>query len=301
MSEEFLAGLLYVVDARLPWDIERPREAEASFRAELSRPATTPEEQERHAELLTQLARAQALQGRTADAHSTLAQSERLLLTIPAVRPRIRQLLEQGRVLVRDRLPARARLLFIQAFDAARQTGDTFLAIDAAQMLSVVETPKLQTGWIEQALALAQGAPVGVTWVPALEQARGWRHLEDQQFDKALACFQRALTTLEAGGDAHKIARARYCVARGLRAIRRFDEALAIQQALLGEERRLGRRDGLVYEEVAECLQALKQPKDAQTYFAQAHALLSQDQWLVDNRPARLNRLKTMGKVPARV
>ncbi len=298
MAEEFLPTPGYVVDPRLPWDLERPREAEASFRAELRARVDSAEGHARAVELLTQLARAQAVQVRIADAHTSLAESARLLTKVELPTPQLRQLLELGRVLTLERMPSRARAQFAQAFTLAREVGDDFLAIDAAQMMSLVEAPKQQIEWLDRALALAEKAepPATRRWTGVLLQARGWFHFDLRQFDRALDCFTRAARLWETEGDDRRANGARYCMARTLRATKRFAEALAIQQAILADHSRSGRRDGLVYEELAECLHALKRGDDAHGYFALAHELLSQDQWLSDNRPARLNRLKSMAK-----
>lgn len=298
MAEEFLPTPGYVVDPRLPWDLERPREAEASFRAELRTRLDTPEGVGRTVELLTQLARAQAVQARIPDAHGSLAESARLLAKVEQPTPQLRQLLEMGRVLTLERMPSRARALFAQAFTLASEVRDDFLAIDAAQMMSLVESPKLQLEWLDKAMALASKSeePASRKWMGVLLQSRGWFYFDMRQYDRALDCFTRAAELWESDGDRRKANGARYCMARTLRATKKFTEALAIQQSILADYTKSGRRDGLVYEELAECLHALKKAEDAHTYFALAHELLSQDQWLSDNRSARLNRLKNMAK-----
>jgi hypothetical protein len=55
-----------------------------------------------------------------------------------------------------------------------------------------------------------------------------------------------------------------------------------------------GASDGFVFEELGECLLALGRADEARPYFAQAYAELSQDEWLADNEPARLERLKAL-------
>lgn len=301
MSEEFCAAPGYVLDARLPWDLDRPREAEASFRAELEALGDAPESAGRAVELMTQIARAVTVQRRVGDAKDVLAKAERALLKVSEPRPRIRHHLEYGRIHVIERVPARAKVLLVQAYELARSSGETFLAVDAAQMMALVDAPKQQAAWVDQALALAEGTTDAGTrrWLGVLEQSRGWLAFDAQQNERALACFARAVEHLEAEGDQRNLERARYGRARMLRALRRYPEALAMQEALLAENKRTGRRDGLVLEELAECLHALKKRDEAQPYFAQAHQLLSQDPWLVDNRPARLSRLRSLGRGPA--
>ena len=49
--------------------------------------------------------------------------------------------------------------------------------------------------------------------------------------------------------------------------------------------------------ELAECLTLLGQPDEARPFFAQAYAVLSQEAWLVEAEPERLERLKACGGV----
>ena len=63
---------------------------------------------------------------------------------------------------------------------------------------------------------------------------------------------------------------------------------MAIQQTLLPFA------DGYAYEEVGECLLLKDQADEAKPYFARAYELLSADEWLMANEPARLERLRTL-------
>src|SRR5919108_567957 len=87
------------------WDYGRPGETEARFRQLL--PQIAPQA-DQHAELLTQIARAQGLQRRFADAHQTLDAVQGLLPGVPS-RVTIRYLLERGRVFNSARQPEHAR------------------------------------------------------------------------------------------------------------------------------------------------------------------------------------------------
>ena len=70
-----------------------------------------------------------------------------------------------------------------------------------------------------------------------------------------------------------------------------------MQKALLDEAEHLGENDGYVYEEMAECLTLLGRSAEARPYFELAYRQLSQDPWLVENEPARLERLKEVGRI----
>jgi len=76
----------------------------------------------------------------------------------------------------------------------------------------------------------------------------------------------------------------------------RAEEALAVQQTLLAGTQKEGAPDGRLFEELAECLQALKRSAEAQVYFEQAYHVLSKEEWVADNQAGLLKRLKEMGK-----
>ena len=88
---------------------------------------------------------------------------------------------------------------------------------------------------------------------------------------------------------------AQWCVAHTLRSLKRVEEALSKQITLKAEYEAAGESDGYVFEELGECLLALDRAQEAQPYFAKAHELLSQDVWLAEKEPERINRLKNLG------
>jgi hypothetical protein len=84
-------------------------------------------------------------------------------------------------------------------------------------------------------------------------------------------------------------------MARMLRLMHQHEPALAIQHEVRLQLQDSGVADGVVFEEIGECLSALGRDEEAETYFRKAYDLLADDQWLADNQPARIKRLKTMG------
>jgi tetratricopeptide (TPR) repeat protein len=84
-------------------------------------------------------------------------------------------------------------------------------------------------------------------------------------------------------------------VARCLRSLGRFDEALAIQRALEKEWAAAGSADGYVFEELAELLEATGGGDEAKPYFRRAAEELGKDAWLAKNEPQRLVRLREKG------
>ena len=86
---------------------------------------------------------------------------------------------------------------------------------------------------------------------------------------------------------------AKWCVARTLRPLNRLEEALKIQLALFEELVESDKKDGYVYEELAELYLLLNDPVH-KMYFQFAYNELIQDIWLTKNEPARLERLKQL-------
>ena len=88
------------------------------------------------AEILTQVARAQALQGHLDEAARTLDQAA--ALSTEAARPRVRLLIERGRLLRRQGHPQEARVNFEKAYDVAVAAQQPGLAADAAHMIALM-------------------------------------------------------------------------------------------------------------------------------------------------------------------
>src|SRR3989304_2031256 len=119
------------------WDYSHPDQTEGRFREIL---LNTPEEHPAFLELLTQIARAQGLQGKFDGAHQTLDQVENRIGDNPS-RPKVRYLLERGRVLNSSGKPEDSRSYFEQALDLATQLAEDSYAIDAIHMLAIVSPP----------------------------------------------------------------------------------------------------------------------------------------------------------------
>jgi tetratricopeptide (TPR) repeat protein len=273
------------------WDFADPAESERRFRALLER---VEGDSEAAAIVRTQVARAQGLQRRFADAHATLDAAE----TMPATRGArvaVRLALERGRIFRSSGEPEKARPFFAAAFDRAGEAGEDALAVDAAHMLALIETdPVLQATWNERALAMAEGStdPLARRWRASLLNNLGWTRHGEGRFDEALDLFTRALAAREELGDAESIRVARWCVARAMRSVGRVEEALGAQRALNDAIVEAGApADGFVFEEIAECLVALGRADEAKPWFARAHAELSKDSWFVEAEPGRLARM----------
>lgn len=279
------------------WNYDDPAATEQKFRDLLSS-AEQSGDNGYHLQLLTQLARALGLQRRFEDAHQVLDSIEPHL---PAAAPvvKIRYLLERGRVINSSGKPDMALPLFMQAWETARSVSEDFHAVDSAHMIAIVEPDAAQQlEWNHRALALAVQTPDerAKKWPASLYNNIGWTYHDAGDYVRALEHFEQALDWRRRQGNVSQIRIAEWCVARALRSLGRVDEALAKQQDLLRQHEQAGTRDGYVLEELAECLYALNRQNEAKPYFAQAYAELSQDDWLMANESARLERLKQLAR-----
>ena len=137
------------------WDYSEPAVSEQRFRALLP----GPDDRGWRAELLSQIARANGLQRRFDPAFAILSEAE-ALIGDGDIRPRVRCLLERGRVLNTSGDPASSRALFLSAWELASTERLDFFAVDAAHMLGIVEPPEVQLDWTGRAIRLAEQAAV---------------------------------------------------------------------------------------------------------------------------------------------
>lgn len=274
------------------WEYANPAASEQRFRAALAGA-----DGDRRLELLTQIARTYSLRRQFADAHALLDEVARDLGSAgPA--PRTRYLLERGRTFNSAGDKAGARPLFVAAFDTALAAGLDGLAVDAAHMLPIVDGGAEGARWTERGLALARRSsdPKARALLPALLNNHAWNLHDAGRFADALHVFREAEAAWHATGRQPQGRIATWSVARCLRSLERFDEALAIQRGLEQAFADAGSPDGYVFEEIAELLLALGRTKEAQPYFARAAETLGRDPGFASGQPARLKRLRDLGR-----
>ena len=183
------------------------------------------------AELETQRARAFGLQGRFAEADALLDSLE------PAIGPlAVRILLERGRLRNTAGSPAEAVPLFEDALLAARRDGEAFLAADAAHMLAIAD-PLRSEQWTEEGLADLQSStdPRTLRWGVALHNNRGWALFDAGDAHAALGEFEAAMEAADRYGTLDQQFAAQWSLARCLREVGRWQEALGIQRRLAAE------------------------------------------------------------------
>jgi len=275
------------------WEYDDPAASEARFKT-----AITDARGDERLELLTQIARTYGLRRHFDEANHVLddVASE---LTNAGPRPRVRYLLERGRVFNSSGAPERARPFFVDAWVQARSAELDGLAVDAAHMVAITyggTEPAID--WNRNALDLARASTdaKATALIPALLNNSGWDLQDMGRYREALPFFQEALKEWTARAKPAQIRFARWSVARCLRSLDRFSEALPIQLALEREDKAQGKVDGYVLEELAELYEGLGQRKAARPYFARAADVLSKDEDFVKNEPKRLARLQSMGR-----
>ncbi|MBK9245009.1 MAG: tetratricopeptide repeat protein [Burkholderiales bacterium] len=273
------------------WEYGDPAASEARFRALLPQAGG-----DQRLELLTQVARTYSLRRDFEQAHRLLDEVEPQLAAAGAA-PRVRYLLERGRTFNSVGEKARARPLFIEAWEVARAAGLDGLAVDAAHMVPIVAGGPEGAEWTRRGVELARGSADAKAraLLPALLNNHAWNLHDEGRYAEALTVFREAESAWLATGRQPQGRIARWSVARCLRSLGRHDEALAIQRALEQEWAAAGQADGYVFEELAELLEATGKPGEAKPYFRRAAEELSRDAWLANNEPARIARLRERG------
>jgi tetratricopeptide (TPR) repeat protein len=253
----------------------------------------------------TQKARAQGLQRNFDDATTTLEKLAPAAAALPpgrdAFHARARIAIERGRVLNSQGDPGQARPLFEDAYALADSAGREALAVDAAHMVAIAagkdDAPLEAVTWNERAIARADSSsdPDARNWRASLLNNLAWTRHDAKQYKEALDLFERALVARREMGDSSAVRVARWSVARCLRSLGRYDEALAQQKQLEIDCATADAPDGYVFEEIGECLYALDRKEESRAYFGRAYDALSQDPWLVQSEAGRIDRLKTLG------
>lgn len=282
------------------WDYGHPSESEVRFRAI---EATV---REHHpalfAELITQIARAEGLQSKFADAGTTLARVRALGDAI-SPRARIRYELEWGRMLNSSGEGEKSRIHFERALALAEESADEFFAIDAAHMMGIVAPSEEQLAWNERALAMASASdnPVARKWIGSLYNNIGYTYLEQGEYELALVNFRKLEQFCAETDNPSFGAVARWFIGKTYRLQGRTEEALAMQQKLLAAEEAKGEAGAFTLEEVAECHLALGAEEQARRHFLLTHEALYSDeqyQWVLDSDKERVIRIRKLAGLP---
>jgi len=268
----FASSLAGAIDLKPLWNFADPAQSEERFRAALAS-ATSDDA----FVLRTQIARTYGLRGRFAEARAILHDLEPQLDKV-GPEARVRYWLELGRTYSSAAHPEEtqttdakrlARLAYERAYELAKRGRLDALAVDALHMQAFVDTaPADQLKWGRAALevSLSSSQPDARAWEASLRNNVGYALLQLGRNDEALAQFQRALVLRESGTDRESTWDARWMVARALRALGRFDEALVIQRRIEREREAEHTPDPEVFEELELLYRAKGDTARAATY-----------------------------------
>jgi tetratricopeptide (TPR) repeat protein len=280
------------------WNYDDPAGTETRFR-ELLPKARESANEGYAAELLTQIARAQGLQQKFAEAHATLDQVDALLE--PGMKTaKVRSVLERGRLLNSSKKAEESIPVFIEALRLAQESAIENYAVDAAHMLGIATKGKESIRWNVEAMRLAEAAtdPKAKRWLGPLYNNTGWTYFDMGQYAEALELFERDIEFRKRGGNNVEIGIARWSAAKMHRHLGKVEQSLKLQTELLDDPDRKGNdSEGYTREEIGECLLLLNRPTEAAPYFARAWQLLHNDPWLSRDEPERLARLKKLGGI----
>ncbi|KAI8851249.1 hypothetical protein BC829DRAFT_387671 [Chytridium lagenaria] len=247
------------------WTFNDPSTSESRFKELLDKTEAGP----LHAEILTQLARSLGLQRKFEEAKELLEKSKSEIMRLEDADPtesvlidlrvsRTRHLLELGRVINSSGDASGSIRYFRMAIQISRLGPSErlqYYEIDGLHMLAIVESEvEVKVQRTQEALEICEKSTYQRTqgWILSLLNNLGWTFHDNGRYEEALDAFQKAeqygRKRLAAGDSKfdERVRIARWTVARTLRSLERFDEALEIQR--VGE---LEKKDGYVYEELA--------------------------------------------------
>jgi tetratricopeptide (TPR) repeat protein len=288
-----VVAALAAADIDALWEYDDPARSESAFRDALAN--TNGDER---LELLTQIARTYGLRRRFDEAHRLLDEVASQLGNAGS-RPRIRYMLERGRVFNSSGAAEQARPLFVDAWQLARSAHSDGLAVDAAHMAAITYGgTDAAIDWNRKGLALARSSndAKAQALVPAMLNNTAWDLHDMGRYAEALPVFEQALAEWTARSRPSQVRFARWSVARCLRSLGRFHEALKIQLALEHEDAEHNSVDSDVLEEIAELYESLGRVAEARAYFARAALVLSKDPDLAGKEAERIARLRSKSK-----
>lgn len=267
-------------DLREEWDFGDPEGSRKRFEALLEEAL----EPSLRFEVECQIVRTFSLQRAFERAHEVL---DGLAPLLPLVSDRARASfhLERGRTYNSAGEKAKAALEFLEA----AKTKEDDYRVDAYHMLAIASSdPSEAEGWNLKALNLSglSEDPGARRWRASLLNNLGWTFHDSGRFSEALPLFEEAVDVRTAQGDEAQARIAKWCFARCLRSLERYDEAMAIQSELIKAP-----EAGYASEEMGELLLVTGKPDEARPHFARAYELLSKDKWLAADQPGRLARI----------
>jgi tetratricopeptide (TPR) repeat protein len=273
------------------WNYNEPEESERRFRNALP-DARRSGDRAYEVELRTQLARAVCLQRRYEEAHAILDDAEPLLSAAMS-RPRIRVLLERGRILNDTLRTAEALECFQEAWRLAESTPETLLAADVLHMLAYVTAGEESIRWHQTAIDFCQQQPGEPfrRWQSSLHMNLADKFEELGDYGTGLVHVHQSFVIAESLGWTARVIDAKNIIAR----LKRLSGDVAGAISLIEELIKIDSPRGYVCEEYAECLLALGRESEARQQFQRAYELLSKDPWYSPTQTERLERMRRLG------
>jgi tetratricopeptide (TPR) repeat protein len=178
------------------WDFEDLDATEQRLRAQLKQE----DSDAGRAEVLTQLARVEALRDDFEACAGLLDEARALAGTSPVANVRID--LEHGRMLRSSGDPEAAFPFFRSAFERALEARQYFLAGDAAHMCAIAGSDRdWMEEWTRRGLELGEREPDAAYWAGPLLNNLGRAYYEAGEYEPALETFERALEARERDPD----------------------------------------------------------------------------------------------------
>lgn len=274
------------------WNFSDPKGTEVVFSA-LLEPARKSGDASYLLQLLTQIARAQGLQDKFAEAHATLDEV-RGQLRDELKLARVRYLLERGRVFNSSGAPEKGRPLFVEAWELASTAGETKFAADALHMVAIVEhTPAGKVEWNLRALDYIEKNPQEKRWLNAIYNNLGEAYLLTKEYAKALDCFQKLVDMSRERKEEPWIYTLKD-ISKCLRLLGKVEDAREVIQLVHAQLKHKGEVDGWISGEFAECLLALNERDAARALFKEAYAAFLKDEWVMKHETEMVARVKEL-------
>ena len=185
--------------------------------------------------------------------------------------------------------------LFQKAYELAEAQNEMRYAIDAIQMIAIVEPePKDQVEWNLKGIALAESDPSQKGWLFALLNNIGENYMSIQNYEIACTSFKRlAQMQREAYGGPDKYTLKD--ISKSLRLAGSPEGALEFLQPVLDKLLSEGQDDGFLRQEIGESNLDAGRHHESNLHFGRAYELLSLDDWIRKNEPGTIGRLKKLG------
>jgi tetratricopeptide (TPR) repeat protein len=214
----------YVGDRLRPlWDFDDVDGSERRFEEQFQKETSDAG----RAEVLTQLARVQGLRGKFAEGDLLIDQAQALSDGSAAVEARIQ--IERGRLRNSSGDAASALHIFEEAFEITHQSGEEFLAADAAHMAAIASPEREgKLAWTERGIRIASDSSDRDVsyWLGPLYNNLGWEYQDAGEYESALQAFRHALASRKRYPEMPALVQhAKEAVGEALRALGREDEA----------------------------------------------------------------------------